>query len=198
MASKDDHDTLPEETAGFKVGERKTLNEIQNMDAEDESLQRYKASLGLSSGATTSDPSDPRQCIILSLTMDSEGRPPVTIDLSQKGAETTLKDKPFKIKEGSKFTMIAKFKVQHEVLSGLQYVQIVKRKGIRVSKDQEMIGSYAPNTQDKQFYEKRFAEEDAPSGILARAHYTAISSFVDDDKNKHLEFEWSFDIAKDW
>lgn len=73
--------------------------------------------------------------------MDSEGRPPVTIDLSQKGAETTLKDKPFKIKEGSKFTMIAKFKVQHEVLSGLQYVQIVKRKGIRISKDQEMIVS---------------------------------------------------------
>lgn len=110
-------------------------------DAEDESLQRYKASLGLSTGATTSDPSDPRQCIILSLTMDSEGRPPVTIDLSQKGAENTLKDKPFKIKEGSKFTMIAKFKVQHEVLSGLQYVQVVKRKGIRVSKDQEMIVS---------------------------------------------------------
>jgi Rho GDP-dissociation inhibitor len=73
--------------------------------------------------------------------MDSDGRPPVTIDLSQKGAESTLKDKPFKIKEGSKFTMIAKFKVQHEVLSGLQYVQIVKRKGIRVSKDQEMIVS---------------------------------------------------------
>jgi hypothetical protein len=110
-------------------------------DAEDESLQRYKASLGLSTGPTISDPSDPRQCIILSLTMDSEGRPPVTIDLSQKGAESTLKDKPFKIKEGSKFTMIAKFKVQHEVLSGLQYVQIVKRKGIRVSKDQEMIVS---------------------------------------------------------
>jgi Rho GDP-dissociation inhibitor len=37
--------------------------------------------------------------------------------------------------------MTAKFKVQHEVLSGLQYVQIVKRKGIRVSKDQEMIVS---------------------------------------------------------
>lgn len=73
--------------------------------------------------------------------MDSEGRPPVTIDLSQKGAEATLKDKPFKIKEGVKFTMSAKFKVQHEVLSGLHYVQVVKRKGIRVSKDQEMIVS---------------------------------------------------------
>jgi Rho GDP-dissociation inhibitor len=42
------------------------------------------------------------------------------------------------------------------------------------------------------------AEEDAPSGMLARGHYTAISTFVDDDKHKHLEFEWSFDITKDW
>jgi Rho GDP-dissociation inhibitor len=41
-------------------------------------------------------------------------------------------------------------------------------------------------------------EEEAPSGMLARGHYNAVSSFVDDDKKKHLEFEWSFDIAKDW
>jgi len=42
------------------------------------------------------------------------------------------------------------------------------------------------------------AEEEAPSGMLARGHYTATSSFVDDDKKTHLKFEWSFDIAKDW
>lgn len=110
-------------------------------DANDESLQRYKESLGLSTGATISDPNDPRVCIILSLTMESAGREPVTIDLAAKGSEATLKDKPFKIKEGAKFQMVAKFKVQHDVLSGLQYVQIIKRKGIRVSKDQEMIVS---------------------------------------------------------
>lgn len=71
--------------------------------------------------------------------MDSPGRPAVTIDLATPGAESTLKDKPFKIKEGAKFTMSATFKVQHEILSGLHYVQIVKRKGIKVSKDSEMI-----------------------------------------------------------
>jgi Rho GDP-dissociation inhibitor len=42
------------------------------------------------------------------------------------------------------------------------------------------------------------AEEDAPSGMLARGHYNAVSTFVDDDKKTHLTFEWSFDIAKDW
>lgn len=109
-------------------------------DADDEAMQRYKQSLGIGgTGKDLSDSSDPRHCIILSLQLDSAGRPPVTIDLSAKGSEATLKDKPFKIKEGVKFNMTAKFKVQHEILSGLHYVQIVKRKGIRVSKDQEMI-----------------------------------------------------------
>lgn len=87
--------------------------------------------------------------------MDSPGRPPVTIDLAQAGSESSLKDKPFKIKEGAKFTMSAQFKVQHEILSGLHYVQVVKRKGIRVSKDSEMIGSYAPNTDTQTTYTKK-------------------------------------------
>ncbi|GAW14417.1 hypothetical protein ANO14919_038190 [Xylariales sp. No.14919] len=167
-------------------------------DANDESLQRYKKSLGLGGGSDLSDPNDPRVCIIQSLTMESSGRPPVTIDLSQPGSENTLKDKPFKIKEGAKFTMVASFRVQHEILSGLQYVQTVKRKGIRVSKDSEMLGSYAPNTDKQPIYSKRFQEEDAPSGMLARGHYNAVSTFVDDDKKQHLQFEWSFDISKDW
>ncbi|KEZ41429.1 hypothetical protein SAPIO_CDS7558 [Scedosporium apiospermum] len=198
MASHED-DTMPEETQGYKLTQPKqSLADYQNMDANDESLQKYKESLGLGGGKDLSDPNDPRVCIILALTMESPGRDPVRIDLSQPGSELALKDKPFKIKEGSKFTMVATFKVQHEILSGLHYVQIVKRKGIRVSKDSEMIGSYAPNTDKVPLYEKRFTEEDAPSGMLARGHYNAISTFVDDDKKKHLEFEWSFDISKDW
>jgi len=94
--------------------------------------------------------------------------------------------------------MKAVFKVQHEVLSGLKYLQVTKRKGIRVGKDEEMLGSYAPNTSDKPTYEKKFAPEEAPSGMLARGHYEAVSKFIDDDDHTHLKFEWSFDIAKDW
>ena len=40
--------------------------------------------------------------------------------------------------------------------------------------------------------------ETAPSGMIARGHYNAISKFVDDDSVTHLKFEWSFDIKKDW
>lgn len=42
------------------------------------------------------------------------------------------------------------------------------------------------------------AEDEAPSGMLARGHYEAASRFVDDDDQDHLKFDWSFDIAKDW
>ena len=35
--------------------------------------------------------------------------------------------------------MKAVFKVQHDVLSGLKYVQAVKRKGLQVTKEEEML-----------------------------------------------------------
>jgi Rho GDP-dissociation inhibitor len=127
-----------------------------------------------------------------------EGRPEIRIDLSAPGAVDTLKSKPFIIKEGCKYQMKAEFVVQHQVLSGLKYIQQLKRKGIPLGKDQEMIGSYSPNTEDKPVHVKKFAPEEAPTGMMARGHYDAISRFIDDDDTTHLKFEWSFDITKDW
>jgi Rho GDP-dissociation inhibitor len=34
--------------------------------------------------------------------------------------------------------------------------------------------------------------------MLARGSYSVKSRFIDDDKQVHLEFQWSFNIAKDW
>ncbi len=42
------------------------------------------------------------------------------------------------------------------------------------------------------------AEEEAPSGLLARGSYQATTKFVDDDKVVHLQFPWSFEIKKVW
>lgn len=194
-----DHEDLQaESTPGFKVGEKKTMEEYQQLDKDDDAMNRWKASLGLGQGDSISDPNDPRKCIIKSLSLLVEGRPDITIDLSQPGAVESLKQKPFIIKEGATYRMKATFVVQHEVLSGLKYIQQVKRKGIPVGKDQEMIGSYPPNTTDRPVHEKTFAPEEAPSGMLVRGKYDAISKFVDDDKVPHLTFEWSFEIAKDW
>ncbi|KAL4931589.1 rho GDP-dissociation inhibitor [Aspergillus undulatus] len=197
MADRED-DLVASTTEGFKVGEKKTIAEYNELDKNDESLNRWKASLGLNAGEPIGDPNDSRTCIIKSLALQTEGRPDVVVDVSAPGAIDSLKDKPFKIKEGARFHIKVNFEVHHDVLSGLKYLQIVRRKGIRVSKDEEMLGSYAPSTTGKPFYEKQFQEEEAPSGMLARGHYNAESKFVDDDNKTHLHFEWSFDIAKEW
>ncbi|KAF2861837.1 E set domain-containing protein [Piedraia hortae CBS 480.64] len=197
MSAPQPDELEPEQTEGFKVGEKKTIDEYQQLDQNDESLRKWKASLGIGSGTSISDPNDPRKVIIYSLGLEVDGRPDIIIDLTKPGALDTLNKQPFTIKEGATFRMKARFKVQHQILSGLKYVQVVSRMGVK-NKMQEMIGSYSPNTTDKPEYEKKFEPETAPSGMMGRGHYEAVSKFIDDDNQTHLQFKWSFDIKKDW
>jgi Rho GDP-dissociation inhibitor len=67
-----------------------------------------------------------------------EGRPDITIELSQPGQLESLKSKPFTIKEGAVYRMKVKFRVQNQILSGLKYLQVVKRHGLS-QKEQEML-----------------------------------------------------------
>jgi len=64
-------DLKADQTPGFKVGEKKTLDEYHKLDQEDDAMNRWKASLGLGSGESISDPNDPRKCIIKSLDLVS-------------------------------------------------------------------------------------------------------------------------------
>lgn len=49
------------ETEGYKPGAKKSVAEYAQLDAEDESLARWKASLGIGAGqSATGDPSKPK------------------------------------------------------------------------------------------------------------------------------------------
>jgi Rho GDP-dissociation inhibitor len=50
------------ETQGYRIGEKKSVAEYAQLDAEDESLARWKASLGISTDAAgiSSDPTKPK------------------------------------------------------------------------------------------------------------------------------------------
>jgi len=65
-------DLQAERTPGFKVGEKKTLDEYHKLDADDDAMKRYKESLGLGNGTPIGDPRDPRTCIIKSLALVSQ------------------------------------------------------------------------------------------------------------------------------
>jgi len=107
-------------------------------DAEDESLRKWKQSLGLGSGTAISDPKDPRTVIMLSLGLEVVGRPDIIVNLREPGTIATLKSRPFTIKEGALFRMKVTFRVQHQILSGMKYLQVVKKLGVS-NKTQEMI-----------------------------------------------------------
>ena len=141
------------------------------------------------------DESDPRQVIVVEMALQVEGRPDVLMDLSSAQSIEAVKENTFTIKEGSSYVLKVKFKVQNEVVAGLKYLHVIKRKGIKVDKREEMIGSYPPKDE---VYELSFSPEEAPSGLLARGKYHVISRFLDDDKNCHMEFDWRFEIKKDW
>ncbi|KAI9228712.1 MAG: immunoglobulin E-set [Piptocephalis tieghemiana] len=194
MTEQDSVDDLAvTQTPGYKAGEKKTLEEYSQLDANDESLRKWKESLGLNQAASPKD--DPRKVVVLSLTLEVPGRDDVVADLSSPEAIKTVEETPFTIKEGIEYRLKIRFRVQHEVVSGLKYLQIVKRKGIRVDRAEEMIGSYGPA---EEVYEKKFLADEAPSGMLARGHYTVRSRVIDDDGHAHLDWSWTFDIKKDW
>lgn len=61
-----------------------------------------------------------------------------------------------------------------------------------------MLGSYPPQEKPFEVTFPRFGWDEAPSGTLARGSYKAVSKFVDDDDQCHLQFEYAFSIKKNW
>ncbi|KAJ1961956.1 rho GDP dissociation inhibitor [Dipsacomyces acuminosporus] len=193
MSHQENDDLLPTETEGYKVGEKKTLNEFKALDANDESLNKWKASLGLSQAANAF-PDDPRKVIVKSLVLKAENKV-IEMDVSSPAATKALKDRPIVIKEGVTYSFTINFWIQHEVVSGLKFLQVVKRAGVRVDKLEGMCGSYGPKLEPQS---KQFPDAEAPSGMLARGKYSVRSKFIDDDSNVHLEWDWTMEIKKDW
>lgn len=110
-----------------------------------ESLKKWKESLGLNTQQYYSPPDDSRAIVVLHLAMETEGRPDVVMKLDTKEDIEALKKTSMVIKEGTIFCLKATFRVQHDVVCGLKYIHVVKRKGIRVDKMEEMLGSYGPS-----------------------------------------------------
>jgi hypothetical protein len=183
------------ENPNYKPPAPKSLDEIVNQDAEDESLRKYKEALlgsGLK-GNVIVDESNPNKVIIEKLSLLVEGRPEIFLDLTKTPEE--IKKKSFTLKEGCKYRIKIYFYAQREIVSGLKYVHKVYTKGINVDKTEQMMGSYPPKKELQSFTAQ---EDEAPSGTFKRGNYKIKSKFVDDDKNEFVNWEWNLAIKKDW
>lgn len=198
MGEEEEFKEFEEETDNYKVGAKKTVEEYQKLDADDEALRKWKESLGLGGDVLPLEyPGDTRRVVIkqIQLIVDTELQP-ITFDLTNEKTLKELASKRYKIKEKSVYHLKITFKVQHEIITGLRYVQYTKKAGIAVDKIDDHLGSYAPNTVNKPVYEVELPESEAPSGFLVRGNYSAVSKFIDDDKNDHLTLNWGVEIVK--
>ncbi|XP_068605606.1 rho GDP-dissociation inhibitor 1 [Brachionichthys hirsutus] len=174
----------------YKAPAKKSLQEIQAQDAEDESLNRYKKAL-LGQSAVRTDANVPN-VQLTRLTLECADAPEcMSIDLTGK-----LEDlKPWVVKEKAEYKLKFSFIVNKEIVSGLKYIQETKRKSIQVDKTEYMVGSYSPRPDEYHFSTNL---EEAPCGVLSRGNYEVKSKFTDDDKHDYLSFKWNISIKKDW
>uniref|UniRef100_A0A8B9ZZH9 Rho GDP dissociation inhibitor beta n=1 Tax=Anas zonorhyncha TaxID=75864 RepID=A0A8B9ZZH9_9AVES len=176
----------------YKPPPQKTLQELQELDKDDESLAKYKKSL-LGDGPVVADPTAPN-VVVTRLTLVCDSAPgPITMDLT--GDLEALKKETFVLKEGVEYRVKIHFKVNRDIVSGLKYVQHTYRTGVKVDKATFMVGSYGPRPEE---YEFLTPIEEAPKGMLARGTYHNKSFFTDDDKHDHLTWEWNLSIKKEW
>uniref|UniRef100_A0A3B4UVC1 Rho GDP-dissociation inhibitor 1 n=2 Tax=Seriola dumerili TaxID=41447 RepID=A0A3B4UVC1_SERDU len=177
----------------YKPPAQKSLQEIQELDKDDESLRKYKEAL-LGSTAVVADPTAPN-VQVTRMTLVCEAAPqPLVLDL--QGDLEGFRKNPFVLKEGVEYRIKINFKVNKEIVSGLKYIQQSFRKGVKVDKSDYMVGSYGPRPNEE--YEFLTTLEESPRGMLARGTYNIKSKFTDDDKHDHLSWEWSLTIKKEW
>jgi len=131
MSAPQDDDLSPTTTPGFKLGAAKSMDEYAQLDAEDESLARWKASLGIVPGAAGAA-SGPK-VTVLTLELISSTLPPgkkIAFDLQNQMSLASLKKNAINIKEGVEYNVRITFRVNHSIISGVRYIQVVKRAGI--------------------------------------------------------------------
>ncbi|VDD75558.1 unnamed protein product [Mesocestoides corti] len=206
---------------GYKAPEKKTIDELVKLDAEDESLKRYKESLLGGTKICSPFPNDPRKFILQKLEIVVEGGPTHEIDLSSTSHLTfsffhfcllngltlclfltelnvpnldldKLRDNPIEMIEGSQYHVQITFFIQHDIVAGLRYAQSSTKKVFR-SVETVMLGSYAPRESP---YVWRSEDEEVQSGVMFRGHYNITSVFTDDDDQEHLKFKWAIKIVK--
>jgi Rho GDP-dissociation inhibitor len=189
----DDDAEEPEPEFNAELGPLVSLKEQLEKDKEDESLRRWKAQLlGVASDDDAGDGFVEPEVNVLSLGVISKDRPDSDFPLP---LGTNSRGYTFSLKEGSTVALKYVFTVRNNIVSGLTCVNTVWKAGFQVDQTRDMMGTFAPQQEP---YVHIAEEEVTPSGSLARGAYTARKRFVDDDNRVYLDFDYSFEIRKEW
>ncbi|XP_077829484.1 rho GDP-dissociation inhibitor 1 isoform X1 [Macaca mulatta] len=117
-----------EHSVNYKPPAQKSIQEIQELDKDDESLRKYKEAL-LGRVAVSADPNVPN-VVVTGLTLVCSSAPgPLELDLT--GDLESFKKQSFVLKEGVEYRIKISFRVNREIVSGMKYIQHTYRKGVK-------------------------------------------------------------------
>uniref|UniRef100_A0A8B9WHX8 Rho GDP-dissociation inhibitor 1 n=2 Tax=Bos TaxID=9903 RepID=A0A8B9WHX8_BOSMU len=124
-----------EHSVNYKPPAQKSIQEIQELDKDDESLRKYKEAL-LGRVAVSADPNVPN-VVVTRLTLVCSTAPgPLELDLT--GDLESFKKQSFVLKEGVEYRIKISFRVNREIVSGMKYIQHTYRKGVKIDKTDYM------------------------------------------------------------
>lgn len=169
------------------------------MDAEDESLRKYKESLlGAAAHGDLGNTNDPRRLIVEEFRVvfhPEDNQQDIVHNLSTLEGLQKLAAEGITMREGSKFKFHITFRVQHEIIAGIKFINKVKTT-LLTDKEELVIGSYPPASEPHRFEFPRYEYSEAPKGLMMRGKYRVSNQFVDSDKIQHLEFDYELNIVK--
>ncbi|XP_074568657.1 rho GDP-dissociation inhibitor 1-like [Curcuma longa] len=181
-----------DEKRAIALGPQIALKEQLEMDKDDESLRKWKeqllGSIDINEVGETLDPDVKFQELTIIIPDHSDLVLPIPFVPDSKGFAFALKD-------GCNYRLKFSFTVSNNIVSGLRYTNIVWKKGVKVTKNKVMLGTFSPQ---KEPYTFELEEESTPSGFFARGSYSAKTKFVDDDGKCYLDMDYYFEIRKDW
>ncbi|GMH81230.1 hypothetical protein TL16_g08866 [Triparma laevis f. inornata] len=188
----------PAEKATISDKASANVEELMKADAGDESLRKYKEQLlGKAAKGDLGDTSDARKVVVteFKVVFEDKGSPDLAFNLDTEKGVAKLTADGLELKEGAGFRFELKFRVNHEILTGLKFVNKTK-KGIFSQSEEVVIGSFAPATEPYSFAFPRYGFNNAPSGMMFRGMYKAIDKFTDSDGNDHLSYEYKVKITR--
>jgi len=201
MINNDGEEVKTEEKEdNYKISDKATGNvdELLKQDANDESLRKYKEQLlGAAAHGDLGDVNDPRRVIIkeFKVSFEDPSTPEIIFNLDTPEGLKSMSSTGIALKEGCKYKFTVSFRVQHELVPCIKFVNKLKR-GIFSTSEELVLGSYAPQTALHTFEFPRWGFNEAPKGMMYRGKYLATDKFIDSDKVCHLEYSYPVNIQK--
>ncbi|KAG6597806.1 rho GDP-dissociation inhibitor [Phytophthora cinnamomi] len=197
ISSRDSEDGM--EPSDYRMSSQaiKSVDELLAKDAEDESLRRYKEQLlGAAAHGDRGDTTDTRRVVVEEFKVEFEdGREDIVYNLDTLGGVEHMRTTPFIIEEGSRYRFVISFRVNQAIVSGLRFRNKVK-KTVLATRDEIVLGSYAPRSENYVFVFPRHDWMEAPSGLFYRGKYMGRFIFDDDDHVEHLKLFYTFEIKR--